>query len=197
MQKLSLKLKDKWWAIFLSFFLGWVLTKFLDYFLVPLVGKTEFFAIKISALLGYRVPLYILFSYLLAFILGVLVYKFVQWYKISKRDFKIIKATYGKNEFTIDITKELNDAVLNNSLNIVLSNNIVGDPCSGVRKIGKIKYQHNGEVLERDYIEGEFIILPRSSLSEVQIQAITALLSSFGAEPNVISGAEKALRGKN
>lgn len=197
MQKLYLKIKNRWWWFSAIIFLGWFLTKLLDYILNEIINKTKLFTDEISTLVNYQVPLSVILAYALSFFLVIMAYKLIQLYRVSKRDFKILKATYGKNELTIDITKELNGAVSNKSLVIVLSNNIAGDPCYGVSKIGKIKYQYCGKIFEKDYIEGELIVLPASSLTEPQIKSIIALLSSFGAEDMVIKGAEKALRGGN
>jgi hypothetical protein len=74
--------------------------------------------------------------------------------------FRILKATYGKNDDTIDSTNKLNSRIKNGRLTVILSNEIAGDPVRNVMKIGKVKYTHNGKTEKREYVETEEIDLP-------------------------------------
>jgi hypothetical protein len=73
---------------------------------------------------------------------------------------KIIEAKYFTDLYSLDITSNLNDAVEDNRLKIVLSNNIAGDPHKGIIKKGKIIYKYKGNKNEKEYTEGGIIDLP-------------------------------------
>jgi hypothetical protein len=72
---------------------------------------------------------------------------------------KIIKATYGSGETFLDITDQLNKLVNKGKLKIVLNNDIAGDPTPGSVKVGKIKYELNGKIFEKDYTENDTVEL--------------------------------------
>ena len=165
MPKFFIKHKNKLWFTIITFLLAepikWGLDKFLDQiFKDAHVEGVEFIKTFLD-ILNYKVSV----SYLLSLILGMIVlsyiFKFVRKINIRKRRLVILKATYGKNEKIIDLTDELNKAVINNTLKIVMSNNIAGDPCIGFQKIGRVKYMYDSQILDKDNIvEGETIILP-------------------------------------
>ena len=91
---------------------------------------------------------------------AIFIYKIFQAHRVKKRRLKIIHASYGFDNYWLNITNELNKSVINNSLKIVLSNNIAGDPIYGHQKIGNITYGYDGKIYTQKYIEGETIILP-------------------------------------
>jgi len=80
--------------------------------------------------------------------------------KISRQKLKIISAKYYTDFRSVDITSELNNAIEDDKLKIILSNNIAGDPHENKRKKGKIKYKFNGEENEKEYQERDVIELP-------------------------------------
>ena len=68
---------------------------------------------------------------------------------------------YGTGKTFIDITSQLNDLIINNRLNVTLSNGIPGkDPAPGKIKIGKIKYQLGDQTKDKKYKERDVINLP-------------------------------------
>ncbi|MFH1392759.1 MAG: hypothetical protein ABIG90_03800 [bacterium] len=108
-------------------------------FLLPPIFK-NFKIANISNLLNlldYKIPIW---SLLLSIFLALILYKI---YKniINKGDLEILKATYGLEQTTIDITANLKRAIIDNKLKIVLSNNIAGDPVPHKIKRGKIEYK--------------------------------------------------------
>jgi len=102
-------------------------------------------------------PAYLIILFIVLWIIFSEIYRKI---KISHQGLKIINAKYYSNLYSVDITPELNDAIENNKLKIVLSNNIAGDPHKGERKNGKIKYKFDGKEDEKEYPEGEVIELP-------------------------------------
>ncbi len=100
-----------------------------------------------------------IFGLLLFFVLIVFVYRVYNIIKIKNRGLKILEAQYGTTKRSIDITWELNNAVKDDKLKIVLSNNIAGDPHPGKRKKGKVKYKLDGRVYKKDYNEDDLIEL--------------------------------------
>jgi len=103
------------------------------------------------------IPLYAIVVFIL---LTILISKLYNIIKIKNKKLKIISATYYTELKSIDITDELNDAIENNKLKIILSNNIAGDPHKGAVKKGKIKYIFNGEEDQKEYQEDDLIKLP-------------------------------------
>ena len=55
---------------------------------------------------------------------------------------------------------KLNDAVENNKLKIILSNNIAGDPTPGVVKDGTVKFKFNNKEETRNFKEADTVELP-------------------------------------
>jgi len=104
-----------------------------------------------------KIPLYAIFLFICLIILLPKIYNTI---KLRNKKLKIISANYYTDLHSIDITNELNNAIEDNKLKIVLSNNIAGDPHKGVVKKGKIKYTFNGQESEKDYQEGDLIELP-------------------------------------
>ena len=104
----------------------------------------------------------IIFISLILFIAVVWLYNIVyRLIILSHRRFKIIKAEYGSGNTFVDITNQLNDLVIDNMLNVKLSNGILGyDPAPNVLKYVKIKYQLNKNFFNKKFIEGKMINLP-------------------------------------
>ncbi len=73
---------------------------------------------------------------------------------------EIIKAEYGTARNKVDITNELSDLITDGRLKIVISNSIGGDPEKGAKKSCKIKYSHQGEIIEKEIPEGNFLDIP-------------------------------------
>lgn len=101
-----------------------------------------------------------IFSLSLSLLIIFISFKLYRKFIINRRNLKILDAEYGIQDKFINITNELNNAVENNRLKLVLSNNIAGDPYVGKNKIGKIKYKFNGNKFEKEYKESEIIELP-------------------------------------
>lgn len=97
---------------------------------------------------------------LVVFIIGNIIVTKWQDSRNSKHRLTIVKATYGKNNKFVDITTQLNSQIDKNKLDIILSNEIAGDPIERVPKIGKIKYKYDGKIYTKEYVEMERIRLP-------------------------------------
>jgi hypothetical protein len=148
-QSYFLRIKDSW-IFFLVFFI-------LNLLLPLLVSK-----IKISDLtcllvfLNYKLPVWsLIVSLFLAFIANKIYKKITNIGKLE-----ILKASYGAGSQKIDITENLNKAIIDNKLKIVLSNNIAGDPIFGKLKRGIVDYKIGSKVKRMLYFEGEVIELP-------------------------------------
>ena len=100
------------------------------------------------------------FSLLISIIIILTGYKIYKFIQLRKNKLKIVKANYGSDSKKIEITDELNNAVEDDKLKIVLSNNIAGDPHRGVKKKGEIKYKFNNEIKEKKCNESDLIELP-------------------------------------
>lgn len=155
MQKFFIKYRDRWWSALIGLFLVWLLNKLLDKTFSKI--DTGYILDKIIYFLNYKVSI-------LAVFLGVatysLIFRVYLRIKAGKRNFKILHAIYGINNLWINITSELNNSVLENQLNIILSNNIAGDPAPGIRKVGIISYEYNGQKFQNNFTEGQAINLP-------------------------------------
>lgn len=129
-------------------------------FLLGLVSQNQNIALNfIKELLQFsiKIPAYIL---ILFFVVTIIISKVSNLIRDRNRKLKIIKAIYYTDMHSIDITSELNNAIEENKLKIVLSNNIAGDPHKGTLKGGRIKYKFNGQENTKEYQEGSLIQLP-------------------------------------
>jgi hypothetical protein len=123
--------------------------------IVAFFRKAFQFSVEIPAV---KIPLSLV---VLFFVLLVIVSKLYNFVKFRGQKLKIIKAIYYTDDaHSIDITNELNKAIENNKLKIVLSNQIAGDPHYGVVKKGKIRYKINEREIEKEYQEGDVVELP-------------------------------------
>jgi len=157
MNKIYIKYKDTLEGFIFSSVAAALIAELLRFFISRLstsgdkIAKviTNIFQIKISIL---TVVLYV----------GTImvIYRTLSAIKINSRTFRIIHATYGQSGKNVDITPELNKAIIDNKLNIVLSNNIAGDPIPGTKKTGYIEYVNKGKEYEVTYSENETIQLP-------------------------------------
>jgi hypothetical protein len=73
---------------------------------------------------------------------------------------EIIKAVYGSNRKSIDITFQLSELIENDKLKFTVNNTIAGDPDIGVVKILKIKYSVNGVVYDKEFKEDQEVNIP-------------------------------------
>ncbi|MCX5781532.1 MAG: P-loop NTPase fold protein, partial [Elusimicrobia bacterium] len=80
-------------------------------------------------------------------------------YKAEESILEIEEAIYGKNK-SFNITKELNQRIVNGKLSAVISNDIAGDPEPNVTKTLNIKYKINGKTKSKEYPEGANVELP-------------------------------------
>ncbi len=151
MKKWFLKYKDQIVIGLIVF----VLSKFIEY-LVSLIGANKNLLFKVLSY-QFSTKIYFIFIFVSLWWLLSMVYRN---YKLRNNKLKIVRAKYYTESSSLDITDELNNAVQDNRLKIILSNNIAGDPHKGSKKQGSVKYVFNGIENERVYIEGEPIDLP-------------------------------------
>lgn len=78
---------------------------------------------------------------------------------------RIIKAIYGNR----DCTNELQKLVKNNTLIVLASNSIVGDPHEGMIKFLNVEAELNGEYISHTVKEGELMVIPRSEKERIGI----------------------------
>lgn len=130
--------------------------------------------------------IFFVFSLIITIIVSVVAYKFSKTKHDSKREvvlemdeiekktaketeenvvvgpdnLRILEAIYGTTERKKDITQEIKALVKDNKLSIRASNDIAGDPYPGVVKKLRIRYEFQGEELEKEYTEGELVNLP-------------------------------------
>lgn len=81
---------------------------------------------------------------------------------IAPSRFRILEATYGtSSEKSVDVTNKLNQRIHNGRLVTVASNDLAGkDPDFGTIKHLRIKYEHNGITILKEYNEQDQIELP-------------------------------------
>lgn len=91
--------------------------------------------------------------------------RFARYLIYSRRKLRILKATYGAGDNQFDITEELNKAVTNSELEILVSNSIAGDPAVGTQKVATVHYQYGVEKGSINIREGEVLKLPPRSNS--------------------------------
>lgn len=72
---------------------------------------------------------------------------------------KIINAIYGTSKKSLDATKELNQLVNKNRLELIANNEIIGDPDIGTVKDLKITYELNGMTYTKSFKEGDKVII--------------------------------------
>jgi len=73
---------------------------------------------------------------------------------------RIISATYGTHRNSFDITNALNLLIKDNRLELIVGNDIAGDPDQGTAKDCKIVYELNGQKQTKSFKEGERVLIP-------------------------------------
>jgi hypothetical protein len=78
----------------------------------------------------------------------------------QSKKLEIIEAVYRTHKHSMDVTHKLNQRISNNTLDIVASNAIAGDPHPGFVKDLVIKYKVNGKEHTRTFPEKAKVVLP-------------------------------------
>jgi len=78
----------------------------------------------------------------------------------EEKRLEIIEAYYGLPERKIDVTSELRKLVRNNTLRVVASNDIAGDPAPNHIKSLTIRYKIGGNEYCSEFSEGDEVVLP-------------------------------------
>ena len=114
---------------------------------------------KLLTVLSYKIQVSVTAIIIGFTVVSVGVY-LINTVKISKRRLKVLRATYGANNIRVDITSELNKAVIDNKLKIVISNAIAGDPIPGIVKVASVHYEYAGKRSSINVNEGNVLELP-------------------------------------
>lgn len=113
----------------------------------------------IAIILFYRIPVYLV---ILSILVVLLVYKFILTIILRYQNFKVIKALYGAKTTRVDIANQLNNLIVDNKLDTILSNAICGrDPAPHTLKTCEITYQVGNKTRIKKYKETERIKLPK------------------------------------
>ena len=74
---------------------------------------------------------------------------------------RILSATYGSGNRTLDVTNVLSGRIQNNSLTINATNEIMGhDPAVGADKVLRVSWSFNGKTQETSVNEGKTLRIP-------------------------------------
>lgn len=73
---------------------------------------------------------------------------------------QILRAVYGTANAQVDVTDELQDRIRGDSLKVIASNNIKGDPEFGQTKQLTIEYSYGGVTFTNQFTEGALVVLP-------------------------------------
>jgi hypothetical protein len=173
MQKIFIKIKDKWWFFLVFLIVSPLVSRLIDKIKISHFSNISISSVKIinnGLFLIYQIYILLLnllkikvslFGLLIGLITSVLLLRvYKKYFVLRKRNLRVLDAWYGTNEKNINIARELNDSIVDNKLMIVLSNNISGDPISGVEKAGYVKYNFNGKEFDKRYKENEVIEIP-------------------------------------
>lgn len=87
-------------------------------------------------------------------------YFFIHSLIMKRLKFTIINARYGSDKTLVDMTDQLSQFIIDNKLEIHLTNGIVGDPTPGRLKVGYIKYQIGNSIKEVKCKERDLLKLP-------------------------------------
>jgi len=74
--------------------------------------------------------------------------------------FEIIKAEYWTQKERVDVTEVLRSMIVDNKLELVVSNDIKYDPDPGTKKKLTIEYLFNGVTLKKEYAERDKVLIP-------------------------------------
>jgi hypothetical protein len=72
----------------------------------------------------------------------------------------VIAAKYGSGDHRLDVTKQLNDAIIDDKLHIFAGNQLAGDPCPNVSKDLWVSWQYKGQKFNKTVREAETLDLP-------------------------------------
>lgn len=154
--KWYIKHKDHLLWVFIFFLIFYFIGKILDY-ITPRLAESGLHIFTRINNLHIAIPADSL-------VIGAAVIYVILKYRletsINKNRLKILSAKYGANNSFIGITDELNKAVRDNKLVMLVSNDIGGDPIPGVRKVATIHYEYNGKKHNININESEPLILP-------------------------------------
>jgi len=136
-QKFYSEYKENWLFVLLIFCFYPVFERMRSYIL-GFFGKEEYsnkILENIFFVLNYKITLSsLIFTVIILFLLFYFLNK-IYYFIFEKVKLKILNATYGTDNIKRNITKKLNDAIVNNSLKIQLTNRLTGDdPYEGVEK---------------------------------------------------------------
>lgn len=150
------KNKDKLPGIFFIILFTYISTKLLDY-LTTWAGNNG--SRSFVKLINYKVNIPVLLL-----VIGIVMVYLISRFRfnaiLKRRSLKILSAKYGANDSYVDITEELNKAVVDNKLAILISNEIAGDPIPGIRKVATVHYEYNGKKENINKNEMEVLVLP-------------------------------------
>jgi hypothetical protein len=76
------------------------------------------------------------------------------------RGLRIISALYGKNEKYYDVTEKLTQLVAKDKLNVIVNNEIAGDPIHGIKKELKVVYSIGQDIETIIVDESETLVIP-------------------------------------
>jgi len=79
---------------------------------------------------------------------------------VRKGDLLIVEARYGGRDHRVDVTRQLNDAIVDSKLHIFAGNQLAGDPCPNVPKDLKVSYRYKNQELQKVVEEGKDLDLP-------------------------------------
>lgn len=74
--------------------------------------------------------------------------------------FKILKAVYGVTGNDVDVTKKLNDLIVDDKLATQATNALAGDPAPGTPKFLEIEYESEEGKFSKKFAESEQVNLP-------------------------------------
>lgn len=164
LKKWFVKNKDKI-RVGIVVYLGGNIIINIIYELIKIIPKS--FADHKSVIINYLINV---LDYSVAIKIYQIILYIILWIMLSRirkkntdrnKKLKIIEAKYYTDDLhSLDITGELDDAIENDKLKIVLSNNIAGDPEKGKRKRGMIKYSFDGQGSKVEIEENDLIDIP-------------------------------------
>jgi hypothetical protein len=79
---------------------------------------------------------------------------------VTVKELVIIEAKYYSPKNSFDASSKLQSLIVNNKLDTIVDNSLVGDPELGFYKKLQIKYSYGNEIFEKIYNEHDEINLP-------------------------------------
>ena len=74
---------------------------------------------------------------------------------------ELLAADYGTDRTNLDVAAELRARIRGDSLKVVASNNLKGDPDFGQVKHLTVVYRFGGITVTNDFREGDLVVLPK------------------------------------